>query len=90
MAMDHSMVVGGLLFSKLATVLLKRIQSEQHLAYHKSKNQHGQKFEDNYDQYIEGKLTNICKFLLKLSIKLILIFAYSILAHLNKTKRLFT
>ena len=54
--MDQSLVFGGLLFSKLVTTLLDRIQSEQHLAYHKSKNKPtGLTYGDEYDQDTEGK-----------------------------------
>ena len=60
-------MVGGLLFSKFVTILLDRIQSEQHLEYHKSKvEQSDLILEDEYDQYIEGNQTRpelSCQFL---------------------------
>ena len=57
--MDHSVVFGGLLFSKLFTVLLDRLQTEKYLAYHTSKNKQGIAsdllFRQDHDQNIEGK-----------------------------------
>ena len=58
--MDQSVVFGGMLFSKLLTVLLDRLQTEKHLAYHTSKNKQGIAsdllFGEDYDQNIEGKI----------------------------------
>ena len=58
-SMDQSVVFGGLLFSKLVTVLLDRLQNEKYLAYHTSKNKEGITsdllFRKDYDQNIEGK-----------------------------------
>ena len=58
--MDQSLVFGGLLFGKLFTVLLDRLQTDTaHLAYDLSKKQQVQTsdliFGDDYDQHIEGK-----------------------------------
>ena len=58
--MDQSVVFGGMLFSKLFTVLLDRLQTEKYLAYHTSKNKQGIAsdllFGEDYDQNIEGKI----------------------------------
>ena len=58
--MDQSVVFGGMLFSKLLTVLLDRLQTEKYLAYHTSKNKQGIAsdllFGEDYDQNIEGKI----------------------------------
>ena len=58
--MDQSVVFGGMLFGKLFTVLLDRLQTEKHLAYHTSKNKQGIAsdllFGEDYDQNIEGKI----------------------------------
>ena len=57
-SMDQSLVFGGLLFGKLFTVLLDRLQTDTHLAYNLSKNEQEASdliFGDNYDQHIEGK-----------------------------------
>ena len=58
--MDHSAVFGGMLFSKLLTVLLDRLQTEKYLAYHTSKNKQGIQSDlllgEDYDQNMEGKI----------------------------------
>ena len=58
--MDHSVVFGGMLFSKLLTVLLDRLQTEKYLAYHTSKDKQGIAsdllFGEDYDQNIDGKI----------------------------------